>query len=144
MEHVSKAVMKCNQWGERAGEVIKALSTTRLSNFTVSDELLKLQSLLVVWPLTSLRLAPVTPSLRSMSVPSDLQRGRMWLLLVTLMIRWAAMAGTYRSIRSLAALHLEGKQTKDLRAGEPPASYKHIYIQSHPERLPKAALDEED
>lgn len=94
--------------------------------------------------MTSLRLAPVTPSLRSISVPSDLQRGRMWLLLVTLMIRWAAMAGTYCSIRSLAALHLEGKQTKDFRAGERPASYKHIYIQSHPERLPKEALEEED
>lgn len=66
------------------------------------------------------------------------------MLLVTLMIRWAAMAGTYCSIRSLAALHLEGKQTKDFRAGERPASYKHIYIQSHPDRLPKEALEEED
>lgn len=52
-----------------------------------------------------------------MSVPSDLQRGRMWLLFVTLMIRWAAMAGTYRSIRSLAASHLEGKQREDFGVG---------------------------
>lgn len=52
-----------------------------------------------------------------MSVPSDLQRGRMWLLFVTLMIRWAAMAGTYCSIRSLAASHLEGKQREDFGVG---------------------------
>lgn len=69
------------------------------------------------WPLTSLRLAPVTPSLRSMSVPSDLQRGRMWLLFVALMIRWAAMAGTYHIIHSLAAYYLDGKQRDDFRAG---------------------------
>lgn len=41
------------------------------------------------WPLTSVRLASDTPSLRSMSVPSDLQRGREVLLLA--LIRWAAM-----------------------------------------------------
>lgn len=40
------------------------------------------------WPLTSVRLASDTPSLRSTSVPSDLQRGREVLLAL---IRWAAM-----------------------------------------------------
>lgn len=67
--------------------------------------------------MTSLRLAPFTPSVRSMSVPSDLQRGRTWLLFVTLMIRWAAMAGSYCSIRSLAASHLDGKQRQDFSVG---------------------------
>lgn len=38
-----------------------------------------------------MRLASDTPSLRSMSVPSDLQRGREALLLVVALIRWAAM-----------------------------------------------------
>ncbi|TNN74063.1 hypothetical protein EYF80_015704 [Liparis tanakae] len=39
-----------------------------------------------------MRLASDTPSLRSMSVPSDLQRGRETLLVVVVaLIRWAAM-----------------------------------------------------
>lgn len=42
-------------------------------------------------PLTSVRLASDTPSVRSMSVPSDLQRGREVLLVVVALIRWAAM-----------------------------------------------------
>lgn len=44
--------------------------------------------------LTSVRLASETASLRSMSVPSDLQRGREELLVVMLaLIRWDAMFG---------------------------------------------------
>lgn len=38
-----------------------------------------------------MRLASDTDSLRSMSVPSDLQRGREELLVVLALIRWAAM-----------------------------------------------------
>lgn len=44
------------------------------------------------WPLTSVSVASDTLSLRSTSVPSDLQRGREVLLLLTVaLIRWAAM-----------------------------------------------------
>lgn len=44
--------------------------------------------------LTSARLASDTPSLRSMSVPSDLQRGREEPLVLVALIRWAAMFRT--------------------------------------------------
>lgn len=45
--------------------------------------------------ITSARLASDTPSLRSMSVPSDLQRGREELVVVVVvLIRWAAMSKT--------------------------------------------------
>lgn len=65
----------------------------------------------VYWtvPLTSLRLASETDSLRSMSVPSDLHRGRAELLVVILaLIRWDAMfwlvrwapANAFRLLRS--------------------------------------------
>lgn len=44
--------------------------------------------------ITSARLASDTPSLRSMSVPSDLQRGREEPVVVVALIRWAAMSKT--------------------------------------------------
>lgn len=42
----------------------------------------------------------------------------MWLLFVALMIRWAAMAGTYHIIHSLAAYYLDGKQRDGFRVGD--------------------------
>lgn len=41
----------------------------------------------------------------------------MWLLFVTRMIRWAAMAGSYLRIHSLAASHLDEKERKDFSLG---------------------------
>lgn len=147
MEHVSKALMKCKQWCERNTDreimfsnhhqqflQLQKEKRTRINHlmFKLYRYRAKFKPILVLkfqhwcranevvgehWPLTSLRLAPVTPSLRLMSVPSDLQRGRMWLLFVALMIRWAAMAGTYHIIHSLTAFHLDGKQRDDFRAG---------------------------
>lgn len=44
-------------------------------------------------PLTSVRVASVTPSLKSMRVPSDLQRGRA--VLVVFFILWAAILSSF-------------------------------------------------
>lgn len=57
--------------------------------------------------MTSVRLDSDTPSLRSISVPSDLQRGReVMLVVVVALIRWAAMIGPFSVCKLVLSAYL--------------------------------------